>query len=120
MPHRLDLALAPDELGEAAPGRPLQACPHWSEPRDLEQFDRLADAFDPGRAKSFELKIALDQSSHISANYGRTGRGEGLKPRSETGRVSNRAIFGLLGASLDGTHHHFADVDADPHLQVKP
>src|SRR5437899_1070558 len=98
MAHRFDLTLATNELRKSSSRRALQARPQRSEPHDLEHFDRLADTFDPGRAKPFKLEIALDQSSHIAANYGRAGHGEGLKPRSQAGRVSNWGIFGLVGA----------------------
>src|SRR5262249_10643763 len=81
---------------------------------------RLPDAFDSGRAESLQLEIPLDQGSHVSADYRRTRRRQGLEPRGETGRVPNRAIFGVLGAGLDTTHYNLADIDADAQLQIKP
>src|SRR6516165_9968300 len=100
MAQYLHLPLTADEFRQAAASRPLQARAQWSEPDNFEQFDWLADAPDPGWAKSFELEISFDQCPHISANDSGTRGREGLEPRGQTGRMPNRAIFGVLGASL--------------------
>ena len=114
--HRLHLALAPDELRQPAPGRALQPRAQRPEPGHLVNVDRLADAFDPGRAERLEREVALAQLARLLADRDRAGRRERLHPRREVGRMPDRRVLGLARAGRDRAHHHFAGVHADARL----
>ena len=113
---RLHLALAADELRQAASGRTLQPRAQWPEPGHLVHIDRLGDAFDLGRAQRLEREVALDQFARLLADGDRSGRRERLHPRGEIGRVPDRRVFGMAAAGRDRAHHHFAGVHADARL----
>jgi hypothetical protein len=111
--HRLHLALAANELGESAPSRSLQSRPQRPEARHLINVDRLAYAFDLGRAHRLQLKISLDELAGLLTGCNRASRRERLHPRGEIGRVPDRRVLCVSAAGRDRTHDHFARVHAD-------
>ena len=54
---RLYLALASDKLGQPPSHRALQPRPQRPQPGHFIDVDRLANAFDPGRAERFQDEI---------------------------------------------------------------
>ena len=96
--HRFHLALAADELRQAAPGRALQARAQRPESRDLVDVDRLGDAFDARGAARLECEVSFDQPARIFGDRNRAGRRDGLHPRGEIGRVPDWRVFDIAGA----------------------
>ena len=58
----LHVGVAADEARESARARDLEPRAQRAQSRHLVNVDRLADAFDPGRAERLEREIALDEA----------------------------------------------------------
>src|SRR5262245_43405099 len=93
MRQRLHLALAPDELGQPAASGTLQPRPQRAKTRDFEHFYGLADAFNPARAESLELEVALDELPYTLPDHHRARCSEGLQARGQADRMPDRDVF---------------------------
>src|SRR5262245_46415947 len=66
--HRVDLSLAPDELGQTAPNRPLQSRAQRTQAGNFINVDRLADAFNARRPHRLQCEVAFNQLAQSLAN----------------------------------------------------
>jgi hypothetical protein len=83
MLERIHLALTPDELGQSTRSRALKPRAQWSEPRYLEDVDRLANALDRGRAQRLEGEISLAEPLRRLCCGDRSDRRQHPHPRRE-------------------------------------
>jgi hypothetical protein len=110
------VGVASDEFGKSAPRRCLQSRAQRPDPGDFIDVDRIAESLDAGGTERFQLKVSFHQPSRIFGGRDRSGRCQRLHPGRQTGRMSNRRVFGMRRIGLDAAHDRLAGVDADAHL----
>src|SRR5712692_6999822 len=120
MPELLHLALASHELRQPPSHGALQPRAQRTQPGHFVNVDRLADAFNFGRAKTIKEEVALTELSDLFRRRDRTYWRQHLHPRREVGSMPNRRVLGMRLAGLDRTHHHLTCIHADPRLQRQP
>ena len=113
------LALASDELGEAACAGDVEAAVHAAHALELEDVQRIVHSFDPSFTKVAELKVTRDQLRSVLGEIGRVGGRDLLHPRRQVGRMSKRrVVHPQIVANLPD--HDLSRVEAHAYREADP
>jgi hypothetical protein len=90
--------------------RPTARCNRAQRP-DAGHFinvDRLAGAFDFGRAQRLQSKVTLDQLARRLGHHDRPGACDALQARCEIGGMSDGRVFDLSRTGRDRADHGYS------------
>src|SRR5262249_49176750 len=91
--ERGHLALAANELGEAARSRHLKASTHPSHTLALEDVQRIVQSFDASFTQVAELKVTRNELRRVLREIGRIGRRDLLHARREPDGMALRRVI---------------------------
>jgi hypothetical protein len=103
----LELRSPPDEAGQAASGRSLQAGSNWPGPGELVRLEGRREALDGQRTKRSCLDVALGEPQRVRRDHDCPRQGCLLHPRGQMSGLANRRVVHAEVAS-DGASHDLA------------
>jgi hypothetical protein len=112
----LELGRAPDEPGQPAGGRGLEARAPRPGTRQLVDLDGLAQAFDRDGAEGPDLDVALGEPQDAGGHEDRAGHSHLLHAGGEVSGLTDGGVVHAKVAA-DGANDDFAGVEADANLE---
>jgi hypothetical protein len=92
-PEVVELGIAADEAGEAAPGGHLQAGPRLTRPGHLVDLQRVGETLHRYGAKRLHLDVALGQRQRLRRDHDRPRIGDLLHPRGEVSGLPHCGVI---------------------------
>jgi hypothetical protein len=111
----LQLAPAPDEPGQSAGRRRVEARPQRPGPDQLVHVDRLAEPLHAHRPQRLHLDVALGEAQRAGREAAAARAGELFHPGRDVRGLADGGVVQVQVAA-DGAHHDLARVEPDPDL----